>query len=56
MKKVYIFTICKLPRFGAEALLHCAIVSATCLTMLLGTKNEKCAHASLKLRDKLLEG
>ena len=40
-------------------LLHCAVFSATCLAVLLGTKN-KCAHAALvktvvKLRDKLME-
>ena len=30
-----------------KTLLHCAIFSATCLAMLLGTKNKKCAHALL---------
>ena len=32
---------------GVEAMLHCAIFSATCLAMLLGTKNKKCAHTPL---------
>ena len=48
-------------KFGVEALLHCAIFSAACLAMLLGTKKQKvCACAlvktAVKLRDKLLEG
>ena len=33
---------------SVEALLHCAIkFAATCLAMLLGTKNKKCEHAPL---------
>ena len=39
-----------------NALLHCAIFSATYLAVRLGTKDEKCAHAPLsKLREMLLE-
>ena len=51
---------CKLPRFGVETLLHCAIFSATCLTMLLGMKKKVCVctlvKTAVKLRGKLLEG
>ena len=46
---------------GVEALLHCAIFSATCLAMCpRNEKQEMCACALvktvIKLRDKLLKG